>query len=212
MILLFNFTPQKTSLMIKRHFHRRNLPHLYYNEGIYFVTFRPYGSILPNELKKLRELNQSNEIVTAQEQKKIFKRYDSLLDKPRNEIQYLSQPEILAICKSSLHFYDGREYKLICYCIMPNHIHLVFELLNKERNIGNIMGSVKKFIARESNKILGRKGTFWQSESFDTLIRDDVDLYFIIKYVLMNPVSAGLVESWNDWRGTYCRPEYEVID
>jgi hypothetical protein len=74
------------------------------------------------------------------------------------------------------------------------------------------MGSVKKFIARESNKILGRKGTFWQSESFDTLIRDDVDLYFIIKYVLMNPVSAGLVESWNDWRGTYCRPEYEVID
>jgi len=95
---------------------------------------------------------------------------------------------------------------------MPNHIHLVFKLLSTERSVGEIIGSVKKFIAREANKILGRKGTFWQSESFDRLIRGDVDLYFIIKYVLMNPVSAGIVENWKEWTGTYCRNEYQVID
>lgn len=197
--------------MIKRHFHRRNLPHLYYNEGIYFVTFRLYGSIHLNELKKLLEINRTTEKATAEEYHNIFKRYDSLLDKPQNKINYLSHPEILDLCKSALHFYDGKEYKLICYCIMPNHIHIVFELLSKEKSVGEIMGSVKKFIARESNKILGRKGAFWQSESFDRLVRDDADLYFIIKYALMNPVSAGLVESWKEWNGTYCRPEFEVI-
>jgi REP element-mobilizing transposase RayT len=198
--------------MLKRHFHRRNLPHLYYNEGIYFVTFRLYGSINPNELMKLKDLPQTAEKATAQEQQKTFKRYDSLLDKLQNEIQYLSQPEILEICKSSLHFYDDKEYKLICYCIISNHIHIVFELLSKDRSAGEIIGSVKKFIARESNKILNRKGTFWQSESFDRLIRDDSDLYFIIKYVLMNPISAGLVDTWKDWKGTYCNSQYEVID
>jgi putative transposase len=181
--------------MIKRHFHRRNLPHLYYNEGIYFVTFRLHGSIHPDELKKLKLSFSKTESVSKEEQQNIFIRYDSLLDKPQNKIQYLSQNEILKICKSALRFYDGKEYKLICYCIMPNHIHIVFELLSEERNVGDLIGSIKKFIARESNKILGRKGAFWQSESYDRLIRDDTDLYFIIKYVLMNPVSAGLVES-----------------
>jgi REP element-mobilizing transposase RayT len=88
----------------------------------------------------------------------------------------------------------------------------VFELLSKDRSAGEIIGSVKKFIARESNKILNRKGTFWQSESFDRLIRDDSDLYFIIKYVLMNPISAGLVDTWKDWKGTYCNLQYEAID
>jgi hypothetical protein len=113
--------------MTIKHFHRRNLPHLYYNEGIYFVTFRLYGSIHPEELKKLH-LSLLNQNVHPAEQKKIFKKYDLLLDNPINKILYLKQPEIMEICKSSIHYYDGKEYKIICYCIMPNHVHLVFEL------------------------------------------------------------------------------------
>lgn len=162
--------------MLKRHFHRRNLPHLYYNEGIYFVTFRLYGSIHPNELKQLRQKLKESSLLHPHEQKKIFKKYDLLLDKPQNNIQCLKQPEILEICKTSIHFFDGKEYKLLCYCIMPNHIHLVFELLDKERLIGDIVGSIKKYTAKHSNIALGRKGRFWQVESFDRLIRDDVEL------------------------------------
>lgn len=198
--------------MLVRHFHRRNLPHLYYNEGIYFVTFRLYGSIHPNELKKLQEQIRINQSLHSHEQKKLFKKYDLLLDNPSNNIKYLRQPEILELCKSSIHFYDDREYKLICYCIMPNHIHLVSELINKNRMVGDIVGSIKKFIAREANKFLNRKGKFWQTESFDRLVRDDIELYFTIKYVLMNPVNAGLVDEWNEWRGTFCKPEFQVID
>ncbi len=197
--------------MLVRHFHKRNLPHLYYNEGIYFVTYRLSGSIHPDELKHLH-LEQLTQSSHQSLQKKIFKKYDSLLDKPLNEIQYLKQPEILEICKSSLHYYDTKDYKLICYSIMPNHVHLVFELLSMERNVGDIMGSVKKFSARRANKILKQRGAFWQSESFDRLIRDDIELYFTIKYVLLNPVNAGLTDNWKNWKGTYCNPAYEVID
>ena len=95
---------------------------------------------------------------------------------------------------------------------MPNHIHLVFELLDKEKQIGEILGSIKKYSARRSNKILNQTGHFWQTESYDRLVRDDIELYFIIKYVLLNPVNAGLIEHWNEWKGTFCRPEYQVID
>lgn len=198
--------------MLKRHFHRRNLPHLYYNEGIYFVTFRLYGSIHPNELKQLQKQIQENQTLHPYQQKKIFKKYDAHLDKPVNSIQYLKHPEIMEICKSSIHHYDGNEYKIICYCIMPNHIHLVFELLNKDRLIGDIVGSIKKYTAKHSNIALGRKGRFWQIESFDRLVRDEVELYFTIRYVLMNPVNTGLVTDWKKWNGTYSRKEFEVID
>jgi putative transposase len=197
--------------MLIRHFHTRNLPHLYYNEGMYFVTYRLCGSIHPDVLTHLH-LRQLNLSLHSTQQKKIFKKYDSLLDKPSNNIQYLKQTEIMEICKLSLHYYDGKEYKLICYCIMPNHVHLVFELLSKERNVSDILGSIKKYSSRRANIILQQNGAFWQAESFDRLIRDEIELYFTVKYILLNPVNAGLVENWRDWKGTYCHPSYMVVD
>ena len=59
--------------MRTRHFHRRNLPHLYYNEGIYFVTFRLYGSIHLDELKQLQNQIQENQKLHPHEQKKSLK-------------------------------------------------------------------------------------------------------------------------------------------
>jgi hypothetical protein len=84
----------------KRHFHRRNLPHLYYNEGIYFITYRLYNSIHPNELAKLQS---SNKQLTDAEQKKIFKKYDELLDKPYNNIKYLTKRKWLKSVKTQYY-------------------------------------------------------------------------------------------------------------
>jgi len=195
--------------MLERHFHRRRLPHLYYNEGIYFVTYRLKGTLSPGELEKLqtikREAKRENRYV------KIFNKYDSLIEDPNNNIKYLRDSKIAEICKHSLHFSNGKDYKLICYCIMPNHIHVVFELVNQKKSIGDIMGAIKRNSAKEANKVLNRSGPFWQAESFDRLVRDDKELYFIIKYVLLNPVNAGLVTDWNEWKYTYCHPDYLVL-
>ena len=94
---------------------------------------------------------------------------------------------------------------------MPNHIHLVFELLKENKGISKIMQSIKRISARKSNLILNRSGKFWQDESYDRLVRDDKELYFVIRYILMNPVNAGLTKEWSDWKHTYCRPEYLVL-
>ena len=73
------------------------------------------------------------------------------------------------------------------------------------------MQSIKRISAGDCNKVLGRKGKFWQEESYDRWVRNDRELYFVIRYVLLNPVKAGLVENWNDWKYTYCHPDYLVI-
>ncbi len=191
-----------------KHFHRRRLPHLYYNEGIYFVTYRLSGSIPKNRLEELqKEINSKDGIF----QKRVFKKYDMLLDKAEDQAFHLKNSKITEICKNSIMYFNGKDIEVIYFTIMPNHIHLVFEILNKTKLVGDIMASIKKFSAREANKYLNKEGKFWQAESFDRLVRDEKELYNIIKYVLLNPVNAGLVEQYKDWPHTYCKKEFLVL-
>ncbi len=194
-----------------RTFNRRNLPHLYYTEGQYFLTFR-----LANSIPKiaLNELNKEFKVygkMTSAQQSRLFAKYDSLLDSNELSINYLKIQSVADIVKATLHYPNGKEYKLICYSIMPNHVHLVFELLNLNRGVSKIMQSIKRISARNANLELKRSGKFWQDESFDRLIRDDKELFNTIKYVLLNPVKAGLVDSWDKWNNTYCHPNYLVL-
>jgi REP element-mobilizing transposase RayT len=101
--------------------------------------------------------------------------------------------------------------ELDAFVIMPNHVHLVFKLINKNKSITDLMKSIKRYSARKANEILITKGKFWQVESFDRWVRDEKELYNIIKYVLLNPVNAGLVEDYKDWQHTYCHPDYSVM-
>jgi putative transposase len=124
-------------------------------------------------------------------------------------------------------FRDGIKFELYASCIMPTHVHIVFQLLDgiasessplarnncaeQDRKlvfypVTEILGSLKKHTALESNKILGRRGAFWKDESYDHVVRDGAELERILWYVLLNPQKAGLVKSWIDWPWTYCKP------
>jgi hypothetical protein len=139
--------------------HRRNLPHLYFNEGNYFITYRLANSI-PSA--KLAEIKTKKTINNFRQFKRLFEKYDNLLDSGEFGINYLAKKEITEVCKVTLHYPDSRDYKLICYCIMPNHIHLVFELLQGNKGISKIMQSIKRISSRKCNMFLGREGKFWQ--------------------------------------------------
>jgi REP element-mobilizing transposase RayT len=191
-----------------KHFHRRNLPHLYFNDGIYFITSRLINSI---PMEKLEQLKNETKNISDEKQKRLFEKYDALMNSDEYGEKYLKNPKCAEIVKDTLHYPDGKEYKLICYCIMPNHFHMVFELLQNNKGISKIMQSIKRISARDCNTILSRSGAFWQDESFDRWVRNEKELYFVIRYVLLNPVTAGLVNDWKDWKYTYCHPDYLIL-
>jgi hypothetical protein len=58
----------------------------------------------------------------------------------------------------------------------------------------------------DGNRILSRTGQFWEHESFDHVVRQG-KFFQTIKYVLNNPVKAGLVKEWRQWRWCHCRDE-----
>jgi REP element-mobilizing transposase RayT len=68
----------------------------------------------------------------------------------------------------------------------------------------DILHSVKRHSSNKINKAESRSGKLWQKESFDTTIRNEKHLFYAIKYTLNNPVKAGLVSNWRDWKGTWC--------
>jgi REP element-mobilizing transposase RayT len=67
---------------------------------------------------------------------------------------------------------------------------------------------IKGRTARKANLALGRTGNFWQHESYDHIIRDEEELSPTILYIINNPVKAGLVKEWEDWKFTYVNPEF----
>ena len=78
--------------------------------------------------------------------------------------------------------------------------------LTEHPSLSKIMHSLKGRSARECNLILNRKGQFWEHESFDHVIRAG-KFDKTIRYVLNNPVKAGLVKHWREWPWNYCRRE-----
>lgn len=141
--------------------------------------------------------------------KKYMKAYDDLLHAQKNPSINLIKKENLGKMKEALHFWEGKKIENYAYGIMPNHVHWVFGVFEKDKNnqpiwLQDILHSVKRFSGNRINKLENRTGPLWQKESFDTTIRNEKHLYFAIKYTLLNPVSAGLIKDWKDWPGCWC--------
>ncbi|HLF19354.1 MAG TPA: hypothetical protein VI704_01060, partial [Bacteroidota bacterium] len=71
--------------------------------------------------------------------------------------------------------------------------------------VTNILENLKWYTALKANRALGRRGAFWQHESYDHVIRDDDELETFIRYVIENPVKARLAKHWRDWKWTYLK-------
>ena len=77
---------------------------------------------------------------------------------------------------------------------MPNHVHLLIEPLGLHA-FPQILKGGKGASAREANRILGVAGRFWLDESFDHIVRSEAQYQHFVRYIVDNPVKAGLREA-----------------
>ncbi len=98
----------------------------------------------------------------------------------------------------------GRRVTLHAFVVMPNHVHLLFTPLTTPTGepfpIAEIMNGIKGSSSHDVNKILGRKGTLWEPESFDRIIRSDADFEAKMIYIIGNPLAAGLAKGPDDYQ------------
>lgn len=136
-----------------------------------------------------------------------MKAYDDLLLLQTQKIVDLSEAVNCQIVLDTLCFWHNKRLENYAICVMSNHVHWVFKLYEKDENkmpvyLQDVLQSVKRFYASKINKYESLSGNLWQKESYDTTIRDERHFYQAIEYTKNNPVNAGLVSDWKDWKGT----------
>jgi REP element-mobilizing transposase RayT len=112
---------------------------------------------------------------------------------------FMRDDRVAQIVKDTLFYYDGKKYKIIAWCIMPNHVHILIEVFNGF-SLSEIIHSWKSFSANQINKLLNRAGQVWMMEYFDRYIRDYEHFDKVVNYIHNNPVKAGLVKSPSEYR------------
>ena len=182
------------------------LPHLYNGHNCFFITFRLADSLpqsviaelknkLQGEVKLIDEKDQIKKRIIIDELKiKHFKKYEHQLDsKPYGDC-VLKNIEIAQILYDKILSYHGKYYKLHCFCIMPNHVHILLSTLddNEIVKLDKWLQLIKGGSAFLINKALNRTGKLWATESFDRYIRNEKHFYNSYNYTLNNPRLAKL--------------------
>jgi REP element-mobilizing transposase RayT len=191
---------------------RGRLPHWEKETGLYFITFHLADSLPLPVLNKIAERNRiliaakrvgahlspSQEALVAEfSTAKLEEYFDRGLG-----ACFLRDPRIGQLVANALDFWQGKRYRLLAWCVMPNHVHVVCRLLPGQE-LSKVLRGWKSFTARKANEILGRDGAFWQREYYDRLIRDGDELGRAIRYVVSNPEKAGL----NGWKWVWSAGE-----
>jgi REP element-mobilizing transposase RayT len=117
-----------------------------------------------------------------------------------------------AIIDSLLWTRTNRKWLLFCYCLMPDHLHFVCRLTEKDARLVNhgvrgferegVLDHLAAFKSYTTNQSwqLGLCGKLWQKSSYDRVMDLDWPFQEVVEYILNNPVRKALVQNWADWK------------
>jgi REP element-mobilizing transposase RayT len=92
---------------------------------------------------------------------------------------------------------DACAVEVIAYCFMPDHLHALFEGLSAD---SELISCADLFRRRSGLAYRSReRRRLWQQGYFDRLLRSDETTIPVVKYILENPVRAGLVRDPGDY-------------
>jgi putative transposase len=86
----------------------------------------------------------------------------------------------------------AQDFQLLAYCFMPDHVHLLVEGRSERANLCHFAKLAKQ---RSGSTHSRRAGcSLWQEGYHDRVLRDGEDIRLLARYMLNNPVRAGLVK------------------
>jgi hypothetical protein len=117
---------------------RGKLPHWEKEAGLYFVTFRLADSLPEQALEEISAryrvletakrtganlLPDQKVLVAEYSPKKLEEHFDRGIGACS-----LRDPRIGELVADALRFWHGKRYRLVAWCVMPNHVHVIFRL------------------------------------------------------------------------------------
>jgi len=109
-------------------------------------------------------------------------------------------PGIAGLIANELELRRNRyEIILFCFCIMPDHLHMLLSLdQGYSKNLIKWVSAFKRYSARAAKKSWGIE-QLWQKNFYDHVIRRDESLIKVAEYIVNNPVRKGMVREWKEY-------------
>jgi len=180
---------------------QRNLPHWRLPGATYFVTFRLADALPQAKLDLLRAERQhwlANHppplapADLAAFQALFSEKIEAYLAAGYGQC-WLKQAPVAKLVADALAFFDTQRYVLGDYVVMPKHVHVLVKP-TEGIELSDVCHSWKSYTANRINRLVGRRGTLWQEESYDHIIRDEEQLLAYQIYISENPMKAHLRE------------------
>ncbi|WP_429391298.1 REP-associated tyrosine transposase [Pseudomonas laurylsulfatiphila] len=93
--------------------------------------------------------------------------------------------------------HDQKWVNSMAWVIMPDHFHWLIQL--EQQTLAQLMQAIKSRSTLTINRALNESGAFWQTGYHDRAIRDGEDLLPFARYIVANPLRAGLVDKIGDY-------------
>ena len=127
----------------------------------------------------------------------------------QNKMKYFKNCEIAQIIKDEIKFrVRKKEILLYCYCLMPDHLHMLLSLGSLyEKRLHDWMIVFKRYTARMVKNEF-KIQQLWQRDFYDHIIRRKESLIQKAEYIVNNPVREGIVEEWEDYPHSWLADEF----
>ncbi|MBC6995914.1 transposase [Neolewinella lacunae] len=201
--------PVHITTRLKGSIPRKELDKLLAKRESLFASAEKEMESVPDEVFEAVASNKLQEV--AEEFELLF---DASLHEKSNGPYHLKNPAIREIILDSWHWIT-KHHGVYVYaiCVMSNHVHVLVGGVEDKPEVdpARMMKAQKGFTSRVCSEILGTKGkAFWETGYYDRDVRDGTFTQ-VMWYILNNPVSAGLVEHWADWPGTWLNPDFDDL-
>ncbi|MEB3886911.1 transposase [Lyngbya sp. CCY1209] len=123
-------------------------------------------------------------------------------------------PEARKVVFTACLFFHDKRYKMFTFVVMPDHVHLLMQPLQKEKGdywpLASIMHSLKSYTHKEIPKVMTHIGRVWQPERYDRIVRDEQEFQQFWKYILENPIKANLSDTCENYPYLWINPEPKI--
>jgi putative transposase len=92
---------------------------------------------------------------------------------------------------------EAEGVEISAHCFMPDHVHLLVESRRTDSDIRRFVHQAKQRSGYEFSRRFRQK--LWQPSWYDRVLREDEETPRVVRYILENPVRAGLVESYEQY-------------
>lgn len=194
---------------------RGYMPHVNSPELVQHVSYHLADSLPKEAVATMDEQMKSlpPKLRDAEKEKRIA----AYLDAGKGSC-ILRVPALADMVQETFLHFAGDRYHLHAWCVMPNHVHVLFQPTNGW-TMSKIVASWKSYTGRRISEYAKANGMaaglsatlghgvpsgpptrVWHREYWDRYIRDHAHFATVVRYIHENPVKAGLVKKAEDWK------------